>query len=139
MKKRNDRLLDALSARPKSARVAVYLIVANICILEAVSGWRFLAGAIPLSQLNANLLVYSTLLFLPWRIWLAGGYSRVAYALLVASSVVPVFFGMIPEGFTDRLVMFLGAIPVQLASVYFLCRPATAAWFLKVQEARSAR
>ena len=139
MKKRNDRLIAALSERPQSARIAVYLIVVNLCLLEAHSGWKYLAGAIPLLQLNANLLVYSTLLFLPWRIWLAGGYSLVAYTLLVASSVAPLFFGVIPEGFADRLVMFMGAIPVQLASVYFLFRPATTAWLLKVHEARSAK
>lgn len=139
MKPRNDRLIAALGERPKSARIAVYLVVANLCILEAFSAWKYLAGTIPLLQLNANLLVYSTLLFLPWRIWLAGGYSLVAYTLLVASSIAPLFLGVIPEGFADRLVMFLGAIPVQLASVYFLYRPATTAWFLKVHEARSAK
>lgn len=136
MKKRNDQLISVLRARPWGARVAVYLMVANICILQAVSGWKYLAGAIPLSQLYANLLVYSTLLFLPWRIWLAGGYSRVAYTLLIASSVAPVFFGVIPEGFAVRLVMFLGAIPVQLASIWFLYIPATSDWFLKAQQAR---
>lgn len=136
MKKCNDQLISVLRARPWGARVAVYLMVANICILQAVSGWKYLAGAIPLSQLYANLLVYSTLLFLPWRIWLAGGYSRVAYTLLIASSVAPVFFGVIPEGFAERLVMFLGAIPVQLASVWFLYMPATSEWFLKAQQAR---
>lgn len=136
MKKCNDQLISVLRARPKGARVAVYLMVANICILQAFSGWKYLAGAIPLSQLYANLLVYSTLLFLPWRIWLAGGYSRVAYTLLIASSVAPVFFGVIPEGFAERLVIFLGAIPVQLASIWFLYIPATSDWFLKAQQAR---
>lgn len=136
MKKHSDRLLDALNARPQSARIAVCLMVANICILEAVSAWKYQAGAIPLSQLYANLLVYSTLLFLPWRIWLAGEYSRIAYTLLVSSSVAPLFFGLIPEGFEVRLVMFLGAIPVQLASVYFLYTPATSEWFMKAKQAR---
>jgi hypothetical protein len=135
-KKRNVRLIHILSERPERACIAVYLIVANIFILEALSGWKYLAGTIPLLQLNANLLVYSTLLFLPWRIWLAGGYSRVAYTLLVASSVAPIFFGVIPEGFADRLVMFFGVIPVQLASVYFLYTRAASSWFLKAQEAR---
>jgi hypothetical protein len=135
-KNRNVRLIHVLSARPKSARVAVCLMVSNILILQALSGWKYLSGSIPLLQLNANLLVYSTLLFLPWRIWLAGGHSRVVYTLLVASSVAPVFFGGIPEGFADRLVMFMGAIPVQLSSLYFLYTPATSGWILKAQEAR---
>lgn len=138
-KKRNERLIEVLSTRPKSVRVAVYLMVANIFILETLSGWKYLAGTLPLSQLNANLLVYSTLLILPWRIWMAGGYIRFGYTLLVCSSVAPLFLGVIPEGFADRLVMFLGAIPTQLASVYFLYTPAASDWFLKAQEARSAK
>lgn len=134
--KRNAPLIEALRARPKSARITVYLMVSNIIILQAISGWHYLAGTIPLLQLNANLLVYSMLLFLPWRIWLAGGYSRVAYTLLVASSVAPVFFGNVPDGFADRLVMLSVVIPVQMASLIFLCLPATTAWFSMVEKAR---
>ena len=136
MKKRNVHLIRLLDARPQSARVAVYLIVANIFILMSLSGWKYLTGTIPLLQLNANLLVYFTLLFLPWRIWQGGGYSRIAYTLMVASSVAPVIFWVIPGGFADRLVLFSGAIPVQLASVFFLYTPAARDWFLKVQEVR---
>lgn len=134
----NPLIAEALRARPRSARITVYLMVANIAILQAISGWHYLAGTLPLLQLNANLLVYSTLLFLPWRIWLAGGYSRVAYTLLIASSVVPAFFGIIPDDSADRLVMFLMVIPVQLASLIFLCLPATTAWFSMVEKARIA-
>ncbi|WP_435626382.1 hypothetical protein [Candidatus Ferrigenium straubiae] len=136
----NTLLIEVLRARPKSARIAVYLMVANIFILQAISGWHYLIGTIPLLQLNANLLVYSTLLFLPWRIWLAGGHSRVAYTLLISSSiswaVVPAFFGIVPDAFADRLMLFSIVIPVQLASLISLCLPATTAWFSMVEKAR---
>lgn len=135
---RSETLAQAMSKRPRSARIAVYLMVANIAILQAISGWHYLAGTLPLLQLNANLLVYSMLLFLPWRIWLAGGYSRIVYTLLIASSVVPAFFGIIPDDSADRLVMFLMVIPVQLASLIFLCLPTTTAWFSMVEKARIA-
>lgn len=137
-KRHNLRLTHVLSGRPQGVRMAVYLMVANIIILQAFSGWKYLAGTLPLLQLNANLLVYSMLLFLPWRIWFAGNHSRIAYTLLVSSSVAPVFFGRIPDDTADRLVMFLCAIPVQLASVYFLFTLATTTWFRDAQAARSS-
>jgi hypothetical protein len=133
----NTPLIEALRARPRSARITVYLMVANIVLLQAISGWHYLAGTLPLLQLNANLLVYSTLLFLPWRIWLAGGYSRIVYILLIASSVAPAIFGIIPDDSADRLVLFSVVIPVQLASLIFLCLPATTAWFAMVEKVRA--
>lgn len=139
---RSASIMQAMSNRPRSARIAVYLMVFNIAIFQAFSGYKYLTGALPLTQLNANLLVHSTLLILPWRIWFAGEYSRIAYTLLVSTwiswSVMPLFFGVLPEGLAERLVMFLLAVPVELASLFFLCSPATTAWFTKVRDARAA-
>ncbi|MBY0576721.1 MAG: hypothetical protein K2P67_09030 [Gallionellaceae bacterium] len=139
---RSETLARAMSKRPRSARIAVYLMVVNIAIFQAFSGYKYLAGALPLTQLNANLLVYSTLLILPWRTWLAGEYSRIAYTLLASTwisySVIPLFLWGLPDGLAERLVMFLLAVPVELASLFFLCSPATTAWFAKVRDARAA-
>lgn len=131
---------EALNSRPKSVRIAVYLMMLNILIFQSFSGYKYLVGVISQLQLNANLLVLSVLFFLPWRIWLAGEYSRFAYTLMlstwISTSVVPLFFGIFPADSADSLALLL-VVPVEIASFFFLYAPTTTAWFLKTKNARA--
>jgi len=139
--KRNAPLMQALNARPTSVRVAVYLIVAITVIFMAFGGYRYLVGAMPLVQLNANLLVLSMTLFLPWRVWLACNYSRIIYLALtltaIGQSLAPLLLGVFPDDFLLHLFMLL-TIPMQLVSVWFLHSATTDAWFTMVKNARGA-
>lgn len=139
LKKFNTPLIEALRARPTSVRVAVYLIVAITVIFMAFGGYRYLVGAMPLVQFNANLLVLSMTLFLPWRVWLACNYSRIIYLALtltaIGQSLAPLLLGIFPDDFLLHLFMLL-TILMQLASVWLLHSTTTDAWFKTVKDAR---
>lgn len=139
---RSPSLTQALSERPVNARRAVVLFVATILLFDAFSLQKYQLDSIPITQLCANIFVFSLFLFLPWRIWLAGKYTRLFSIFMLinwtAWDVYPLFFGIYPSSPADVLVTYFVAVPIQLATLYFLCSPTTTAWFTRVKEARAA-
>lgn len=135
-RKPNELLLALIKSRPRTVKIAAWAMVANVFVLTLTSTARWQQGSLSFSDYRWIMLDYLLLLIFPWRICKGGWYSRVLWIFLIATSVAPVIFGVIPEELWQRVVMFGLALPLQIASVWLLVVPSATRWFLDVQEVK---